>query len=330
MFGISKRIAPVGAAVLAIGLFYSGSASAQATRTWISGVGDDANPCSRTAPCKTFQGTISKTATGGEINCIDPGGFGAVTIVKSISIICDDVEAGVLVSGTSGFIVNSTTAIVVISGIDFEGLGNGGGGSGIHGVNVVNAAAVHVRNSQIRGFRGGYGINFAPQAASAQLFVDNVAITDNGSSSNTATGGIILNPAAGMTATATITNTHISNNQNVGLRSDITGIVGSTINATFNNLTISNNNVGILFKAPAGTGTIKLMLTNSTVANNAGQGIIANGTGVSARVGNTTITNNGTGVSIPGNFASLQSYGDNRLDGNGTDGAFTTPVIPKK
>src|SRR6202171_2112721 len=80
----------------------SAPAHAQATRTWVSGVGDDANPCSRTAPCKTFAGAISKTAASGEINCIDPGGFGALTITKAIAIICDNVEAGVLVSGTNG------------------------------------------------------------------------------------------------------------------------------------------------------------------------------------------------------------------------------------
>src|ERR1700720_1935114 len=75
-------------------------AQAQATRTWVSGVGDDANPCSRTAPCKTFAGAISKTAPFGEINCLDPGGFGAVTITKALSIICGESgEAGVLVSG---------------------------------------------------------------------------------------------------------------------------------------------------------------------------------------------------------------------------------------
>ena len=77
-------------------------AQAQATRTWVSGVGDDANPCSRTAPCKTFAGAISKTAAAGEINCIDPGGFGAVTITKSITIDCSEVFASVLVSGTNG------------------------------------------------------------------------------------------------------------------------------------------------------------------------------------------------------------------------------------
>src|ERR1700737_2676777 len=81
-------------------------ASAQATRTWVSGVGDDANPCSRTAPCKTFAGAISKTAAAGEINVLDPGGYGAVTITKSIRIISDNIEAGVLVSGTNGIVVN--------------------------------------------------------------------------------------------------------------------------------------------------------------------------------------------------------------------------------
>lgn len=64
-------------------LLAAAPAQAQASRTWVSGVGDDANPCSRTAPCKTFAGTISKTAAKGEINVMDPGGYGAVTITKS-------------------------------------------------------------------------------------------------------------------------------------------------------------------------------------------------------------------------------------------------------
>src|SRR3954466_4973295 len=79
---------------------------AQATRTWVSGVGDDANPCSRTAPCKTFAGAISKTAGGGTINCLDPGGFGGVTITKSMTIDCHYTEGGVLVSGTNAIVVN--------------------------------------------------------------------------------------------------------------------------------------------------------------------------------------------------------------------------------
>src|SRR5690349_21903033 len=80
-------------------------AHAQATRTWVSGVGDDVNPCSRTAPCKTFAGAISKTAPNGEIDCVDPGGFGAVTITKSITIDCGGVTGGILSPGTNGVIV---------------------------------------------------------------------------------------------------------------------------------------------------------------------------------------------------------------------------------
>src|SRR5262249_9234662 len=89
-------------------------AQAQATRTWVSGVGDDANPCSRTAPCKTFAGAIFKTAPSGEINVLDPGGFGAVTITKSITISSEGFEAGVLVSGTNGIVVSGAGVVVVL------------------------------------------------------------------------------------------------------------------------------------------------------------------------------------------------------------------------
>src|ERR1700756_3007999 len=107
-------------------LLVSSPSFAQATRTWVSGVGNDANPCSRTAPCKTFAGAISKTAAGGEINVLDPGGYGGVTITKSIRIISDHIEAGVLVSGTNGIVVNvGGTDHVVLDGLDIEGLGTG-------------------------------------------------------------------------------------------------------------------------------------------------------------------------------------------------------------
>src|SRR6185503_11831748 len=122
---ILKNAALVATAVVATaGL--SAPAAAQATRTWVSGVGDDANPCSRTAPCKTFAGAISKTAPGGEINVLDPGGFGALTITKAISIICDYTEGGVLVSGSNGFIINAGASdTIYLSGLDFHGAGTG-------------------------------------------------------------------------------------------------------------------------------------------------------------------------------------------------------------
>src|ERR1700724_2820706 len=103
------------AAGFVVPLMASAPAHAQATRTWVSGVGDDVNPCSRTAPCKTFPGAISKTAAGGEINCLDPGGFGAVTITKSITIDCTGVFGSVLfASGSNGINVTGTDIVVTL------------------------------------------------------------------------------------------------------------------------------------------------------------------------------------------------------------------------
>ena len=105
MIGMRSRILMVALATAGMTIGYATPAAAQATRTWVSGVGDDVNPCSRTAPCKTFAGAISKTAAGGEINCLDPGGFGAVTITKSMTIACPYTEGGALAGG-NGIIVN--------------------------------------------------------------------------------------------------------------------------------------------------------------------------------------------------------------------------------
>src|SRR4051812_49980222 len=106
----SRRIFKAGPALALVALALPASAMGQATRTWVSGVGDDANPCSRTAPCKTFAGAISKTANGGEINCLDPGGFGGLTIGKSLTIKCHYTEGGALVAGTDGNVVNAASA----------------------------------------------------------------------------------------------------------------------------------------------------------------------------------------------------------------------------
>ncbi|HEX5213773.1 MAG TPA: right-handed parallel beta-helix repeat-containing protein, partial [Pseudolabrys sp.] len=154
-----------------------GSAHAQATRTWVSGVGDDVNPCSRTAPCKTFAGAISKTAVNGEINCLDPGGFGAVTITKSISIICL-VEAGVLVSGTNGIVVSNSgasTINVVLAGLDIEGLG-----TGINGVTIIGSgpSSVTIKNCTIHGFTTN-GVNVAGPTSTRAVILDTYIALNN-------------------------------------------------------------------------------------------------------------------------------------------------------
>src|ERR1700716_4087029 len=147
-----RRIALLAiAAGFVVPLMASAPAHAQATRTWVSGVGDDVNPCSRTAPCKTFAGAISKTATGGIINCIDSGGFGAVTIGKNLTIDCRPFLGGVLSGATNAINVNGAGITVILRGLDIEGAP----GVGLIGVNILAAAAVHIQECFIYQFQGG-------------------------------------------------------------------------------------------------------------------------------------------------------------------------------
>ncbi|WP_315837830.1 right-handed parallel beta-helix repeat-containing protein [Bradyrhizobium prioriisuperbiae] len=175
---------------------YSAPAHAQATRTWVSGVGDDANPCSRTAPCKTFPGAISKTAAGGEINVLDPGGFGGVTITKAISIISESIEAGVLVSGTNAIIVNAgVNDKVLLSGLDIEGLG-----TGLNGVRILNAATVTIRKCSIRNFTQ-RGVDLEAANANSRVFIQDSQIINN------TLGGFFLQGQAGVVNNAVIERT---------------------------------------------------------------------------------------------------------------------------
>jgi hypothetical protein len=160
---------------------WSSAAQAQATRTWVSGVGDDANPCSRTAPCKTFAGAISKTATGGEIDALDPGGFGAVTITKTITIDGGGGQvASVLASGgTNGIVVAAGASdIVTLRNLRINGVEGTPSGGGLNGIRYVSGGGLHVENCYIFGFTGD-GINVAT-SASAALFVNNTFLTNNG------------------------------------------------------------------------------------------------------------------------------------------------------
>jgi hypothetical protein len=150
-------------------------AHAQATRTWVSGVGDDANPCSRTAPCKTFAGAISKTATFGEIDVLDPGGFGALTITKSISIVAIGVDAGVLVSGSNGInVVVNPGDKVVLEGLNFEGQN-----LGLNGVNITGGGRTTIRNCRFRNFTQN-AVNVAGTDGARAVIEDSMLVNNAG------------------------------------------------------------------------------------------------------------------------------------------------------
>jgi hypothetical protein len=292
-------------------------AQAQATRTWVSGVGDDANPCSRTAPCKTFAGSISKTAAGGEINCLDPGGFGALTITKAIAIICESGEAGVLVSGTNGFNVSAgPNDVVFLKGLDFEGIG-----SGLVGIQFNTGAALHVDDCVIRGFQAGtaVGINFTPSGANSRLIVRNSYISENGVGATTG-GGIFIKPTGAGSALAVIDHTTVANNI-TGIRADGTGPNGGVKLSVTNSNSSGNAAGGIVSFTPAGGPLVFVMVDSSVVSNNLGNGLNANGGTLD--VSRSVISGNATSVASS-NGGTLQSYTDNDILGNTTNTLPTT------
>jgi hypothetical protein len=300
------------------------TASAQAVRTWVSGVGDDANPCSRTAPCKTFAGAISKTAAGGEINAIDPGAYGAVTITKSITIDTTYTHAGVLNSGTSGIIVNAAaTDVVVLRGLDIDSAPSS---PGVNGVRFIAGGALHIEDSVIRDNKAagatGIGILFAPAAGTPELYVKNTVLTGNGSDAGTSSALEIV-PTVSAGARVLIENSSINNNVR-GVRVDAGGTTG-TITMTFFNSTVSGNsqngwNV-------VGGGPINLMIDSSAITNNGGTGLRVTGNTAIARIGRSTISGNGTGLAVLSG-GQIQSYGDNFINGNATDGSPSSTISP--
>ncbi len=326
MIGMRNRVLLMALATAGMTLGYAAPASAQATRTWVSGTGDDVNPCSRTAPCKTFAGAISKTAAGGEINCLDPGGYGAVTITKSMTISCPYTEGGALAGG-NGIVVNDSatatpnTAVVFLRGLDIFGVNPPS-----NGVRFVAGAALTIEDSTIRRFNAANSLGVSMGAnGPAKLFITRTTISDNGSA-NTG-GGIEIKPAAGGSVQAVLTNVRSDNNANNGLRGDSTS---GAVTIVIDDSSFSGNAQGLAMAG--GASNLRVLINDSVIANNSGAGIVNSGATSTIRVGDTTITGNAQGLVVAG--GSVLSYGNNRLDGNPTtgaaaDGAFSGAVLPK-
>src|SRR5580704_5573280 len=210
-------------------------AHAQATRTWVSGVGDDNNPCSRTSPCMTFAGAIAKTAAGGEIDALDPGGFGTVTITKSITI---DGGGGVasVMGSSNGFgisVAAGATDIVTIRNVQFQGnLGSGNSGASLNGIQFNSGAMLSIDNCKIDGFSQA-GI-FAFTSSNAILNVTNTIITNT-------YNGILLQST------------------------------GGALNGSIDHTTVQKTAYGIY----GGAGSVYFTVTNSVIVNAATDGVYA-------------------------------------------------------
>jgi len=261
-------------------------AYAQASRTWVSGVGDDANPCSRTAPCKTFAGAISKTAVNGEINCLDPGGFGAVTITKSITIDCHEVFASILHAGTNGI------------NIPFDSFAG-----------TDTRKTVNLRNINLQGFDTGIvGIRILGGGAGSFVNIEDCLV--NGNFSATATG---IDDRR-TTGALNVVNTTLRDMGGAGIT--IASAGAGPIKATLSNLRVINAHNGVAVGAGAA-----VHLSNSLVSSNSTAGIAISGGGIN--VDATTITFNGIGINRTGGSVNL-SNNDLSFNNTGLSGTVSS------
>jgi hypothetical protein len=295
--------------VLACAIFIaaiSSAAQAQATRTWVSGVGDDANPCSRTAPCKTFAGAISKTAAGGEIDALDPGGFGAVTITKAMTIDGGSAFASILSSGTTGVIVNIPTANTDGRRVTLRRLSINGGTNtslGVHGVRVLAAREVNVENCYINNFST-TGIKADELTESGSL----LKVTD------TIINGTVTGISTATTNTfmlVVVDRVRITRMQ-VGIKS------GDRSFSTIKDTIIADSKGGV---APLPAGIQVLAPSNVNNLNlegvtlfSVGKGVIAGGAGTKVSLSNSSFLNNGDAFTTAG--GQVSTHGNNQFANN--------------
>jgi Right handed beta helix region len=282
------------------------TASAQATRTWVSGVGDDVNPCSRTAPCKTFAGAISKTASGGEIDVLDPGGYGALTVTKPITIDGTGTLASVLASGFTGFTINSSVpnSNVTLRGLSINGA-NQTSSPGVNGIRVLNNAGatvnVYIQDCVIFGFNT-RGIS-VETSATANIWVNHTVIRSNAE-------GIGVIPTGGSVGLH-VENSQIDNNSGNGVN------LSANTKASFASTSMNHNGVAGLL---AVSSTVEANCDRCDMNFNAA-GILANSTGGAPTVrlthcmitGNTTIGVGGT----------VRGFTSNLIEGNAGNNLIT-------
>ena len=306
---MKKLFATLATAGALLGLLLaSASVQAQATRTWVSGVGDDANPCSRTAPCKTFAGAISKTAVNGEINCLDPGGFGGVTITKSITIDCHEIYASILVNGTNGIVINVTPsagdplATVRIRNLNINGTG-AGAQSGLNGIRIIQADLVYIDDVLVSDFTQ-HGIT-DQRTAGGRLHIVNTTLRNN------LGAGILVSPASGSTR-IDVDMDHVTSVGN-----DEGMVFNNGPRVQINNSTASNNtDQGVASTSTIGSTTVNI--NRSMVSNNGGAAMATNGTSM-LRFSDTDIAMNGTAFS-----GATLTFGSSRITGNLVIGTIPT------
>ncbi|WP_332801997.1 beta strand repeat-containing protein [Sphingomonas sp. RT2P30] len=288
-------------------------------RTWVSGTGNDANACTRSAPCLTFAGAFANTLAGGEISCVDGADYGGLTITRAVAIVCDAAGAHVLVGNGDGIVVNAGASdAVTLSGLDISTNPGNPFVTPLSGIKLLSAGSLTIANTQLRGFAGSYAVEIVPTAPLVSVLLDRVSVARSPGSTG---ASMLVSPASGGTARVAILHSRFDASRAQGVHFDSVGKTGVTISALIQDSLFVSNDAGLVATARVGMGTISLTVLGTTFSRNTNAAIIIGA--VTALFGNSTISTNGTGLVVQ-DGAVVRSAGDNRLGGNTVDGAFTS------
>ncbi|WP_158818591.1 hypothetical protein [Methylocapsa sp. S129] len=236
-----KIFSAIASAVLVLCL--AAPAQAQSNRAWVSGNGSDAAGCGSPAtPCRSFQYVHDNIiAAGGEIDVLDPAGYGAITITKALSIVNDGVGTAGVQQGTAGLnaiTINAQPAdVVTLRGLNIDGLGTGQNGVVFNsggGLTVVNCFIRHFAYDGST-LSTGNGIVIAPTSGPVSFVISDTTASENGNA------GISYLPPSGAANTYGSIDHVVTTNNRVGVFIDTQSTSGGVVPVTISNSIARNN-----------------------------------------------------------------------------------------
>jgi hypothetical protein len=278
---------------------------------WVSATGNDTNDCNQATPCRTLAGALSRVSAGGEIDILDSGDFGPVTIDKSVTLVSAGPLAGIQAGAGNAITINAgPNDKVVLRGLTLDGLG-----TGANGISFLAGGALYVENCTVNGFAQ-YGIEFAPTSGGGKLFVTDTVLRNDGS--GVTGGGLHLLATGGPGFVAAVDGLRSENNV-FGVKAENLGTI--TIRNSFAG---GNGYSGFSASAPSGPGTVKMLIGDSVSTHNGTSGILANGL-ATVTLSDVVVTDNPNGLTATSG-GQILSFGNNKVQGNTADGAPSQTV----
>lgn len=317
MFKLNCGVALLG--TVAALMAFAAPAHAAADQTYVASTGvDTGTTCDRAAPCRTFQYAHDQTNSGGQITALDAADYEPVTITKSITVRANSEEASIFVTTGNAITINAPNLGVALQGLTLRGSATAGNGIFVQAVGHLGVYSM--RASQFQGAApNGFGIKINSNVGSRYI-LQGLSLNGNGNAANSTGGAIQISPASGGTAQALIDN--VTGSRNVfGVAVDGTGSTGG-MNVTIRNSIFTHSRVdGVIATTPPGGAPIGVLVERSALHHNI-NGARAFGSGVTIRLLYSSIVGNGLGVGA-GSGGVVQSYGNNAINANGTDGTPT-------